>query len=68
MSELNKRTCGYHIAWVGSCKNTELLENGQCEKHQEKCSFCENLAIDSCDHTGFLVCGAPLCKKCKCKH
>lgn len=61
--------CKYNKAWVGQC-GKDALENGQCEKHQEKCTFksCENLAVGECDYTGFLVCGRPLCADCKCNH
>lgn len=60
-------TCGFSMAYVGSCKSTEISNNGQCEKHQDKCS-CGELATNSCAHAGQFVCGRPLCDNCRCNH
>ena len=66
-AEAPKLTCGFDRAWQGSCKCTDILDNGQCESHQDKCS-CGKLATRSCEHTGQFVCGRPLCDECRCKH
>ena len=56
--------CKYNIAWVGKC-NKPANESGYCEEHKnEKCSACGKQATHSCDYTGYLVCGAPLCDSC----
>lgn len=61
-----KCTCDFDQAWVGKCKETDLLENGQCEKHQQNCR-CGKLATRDCAATiGPLICGAPLCGSCRC--
>lgn len=61
--------CGFDEAWVGICKSTDILDNGQCTKHQNLCCVCrEQLATRSCSHTGQFVCGAPLCDDCDHDH
>ncbi|WP_407330596.1 hypothetical protein [Enterovibrio sp. 27052020O] len=60
-------TCQFSQAWQGQCKCTDILDNGQCKAHQERCS-CGSLATNSCAHAGQFVCGRPLCDDCKCKH
>ena len=62
--------CGYDQPWVGYCKSTDLEDNGQCKEHQDKCRIkkCDELAIRGCEHTGYGVCAAPLCKLHKCRH
>lgn len=63
--EKESTTCGFHEAWVGDCKSTDILDNGQCEKHQDMCCMCgEQLATDSCGYCGQFVCGAPVCDDC----
>lgn len=62
-----KPKCTYSKAWVGGCKSEKILDNGQCEDHQGKCS-CGNLATHDCAHAGQFVCGRPLCDECSCKH
>jgi hypothetical protein len=62
-----KPICQFSQAWVGRCESTNILDNGQCEKHQDKCS-CGELATNSCAHAGQFVCGRPLCDNCRCNH
>lgn len=60
-------TCQYDMPWRGSCGSKIILDNGQCEDHQDKCS-CGKLATHGCAHAGQFVCGRPLCDDCKCSH
>jgi len=60
-------TCQYDQPWCGSCGSKNVLDNGQCENHQEKCS-CGKLATHGCSYAGQFVCGRPLCDDCKCSH
>tara|TARA_R110000744_G_scaffold46030_1_gene101978 strand:+ start:297 stop:671 length:375 start_codon:yes stop_codon:yes gene_type:complete len=56
--------CGFDMAYAGSCKSTKILDNGQCEKHQDKCCMCNKPATKSCSYAGQFVCGAPTCDNC----
>ena len=62
--EIPKPTCGFSAAYAGQCKSTKVLDNGQCENHQDKCCMCGELATQSCSHAGQFVCGAPICDSC----
>jgi hypothetical protein len=63
--ESDKKTCGFNMGYAGRCASKEVLENGQCKAHQNMCCICkEQLAIESCAHSGQFVCGAPTCDKC----
>ena len=58
-------TCTYNSGWGGKCKSTDLLNNGQCELHQEKCIRCDHIATQSCSFCHpYGVCGATLCDDC----
>lgn len=55
--------CQFEVSWVGRCATPST--NGWCSKHENlKCCSCGAKATHDCDHTGSLVCGAPLCKTC----
>lgn len=60
-------TCRYAEPWQGECGSKNILDNGQCEKHQSKCS-CGQVATHGCSHAGQFVCGRPLCDDCSCNH
>lgn len=62
------KTCNFHIAWVGKCKAKVVEGTDYCEDHTVGCEVCGAQATDSCDHTGSLVCGAPLCGSVLCKY
>lgn len=63
--ENSKKTCDFNMGYAGRCKSTEIIENGQCKTHQNMCCMCkEQLATESCAHSGQFVCGAPICEKC----
>ncbi len=56
--------CRFLRAWIGWCGNDG---HPYCPKHQTvKCSVCGRQAITECSDAGSLVCGRPLCDKCKC--
>ena len=56
--------CNFVAAWVGICNAPS-----PCEKHKNiKCKKCGEAATHTCSYPGFMVCGAPLCGRCKCKH
>lgn len=53
--------CDFLVAWVGRCQH-----ESPCEKHKDlKCVSCGSPATMSCDETGGLVCGEPLCNNCE---
>jgi len=57
--------CKFIESWVGQCKN-DVLKSGFCEEHQGiTCISCGKQATHSCEETGQLVCGAPLCDDCE---
>ena len=60
--------CEFSKPWQGTCKNINILDNGQCANHQAKCSLCENLATRACGFASSLVCGRDLCDECNCDH
>lgn len=60
-------SCCYSEPWQGECGSNAILDNGQCENHQKKCS-CGKMATHGCSHAGQFVCGRPLCDDCICKH
>lgn len=60
-------TCQYVLPWQGQCKCTDILDNGNCKEHQDRCS-CGKLATHGCAHAGQFVCGRPLCDDCRCDH
>lgn len=60
-------TCTYCPPWSKPCGSEKILDNGQCEHHQEKCS-CGNVATHGCSFAGQFVCGRPLCADCRCNH
>lgn len=48
--------CGFKLAWLADCKKAK-----PCATHQHvTCVACKQTATRECDHTGGLVCGAPL--------
>jgi len=52
--------CGFKLAWLADCKKAK-----PCATHQHvTCVACKQTATRECDHTGGLVCGAPLCDTC----
>mgnify|MGYP000415684735 CR=1 FL=1 len=56
--------CIFLIAWIGWCKKEG---HPWCEEHNDlTCSNkgCDNQAVESCDHSFSLVCGAPYCNEC----
>ncbi len=56
--------CKFDIAWVGACGKP--TNNGWCTEHEGLvCCVCKGKAVRSCEHTGTLVCGAPLCDTCQ---
>ena len=56
--------CTFDLAWRGQCKAT--CEGSVCTQHAAvKCCVCGEQATHECDHTGQLVCGAPLCNNCE---
>lgn len=61
-------SCGFSIAWVGSCK-AKADETGFCDKHKKVKCRCGRQAIRECDTTvGPFVCGFPTCGKCTHSH
>lgn len=55
-------TCGFDEAWVGPCKNAL-----PCKTHDEQVCKCGRKATQNCSATlGPLVCGMPLCGRCRC--
>jgi hypothetical protein len=57
--------CKFDEAWIGQCKKTVVCDTEYCEKHGSiKCCSCKAQASYTCDRTGALVCGAPLCDGC----
>lgn len=55
--------CKFDNSWAGKCGKPS--DNGWCSKHESlKCVSCGEKAVKSCDSTGSLVCGAPLCGSC----
>lgn len=74
------KTCKFNRAWIGNCKNPvvgavesddpfidDTHEGDFCEKHQGIKCKCGNQAVRECSDTlGPMVCGAPLCKTCRC--
>lgn len=60
-------TCCYAEPWQGECGSKAILDNGQCDRHQSKCS-CGKVATHGCSHAGQFVCGRPLCDDCRCNH
>lgn len=55
--------CIFFRAWIGPCNQES--EGSMCEEHANvKCCSCGEPATQECDHTGGLVCGAPLCGDC----
>ncbi len=65
--KVKTKLCQYDGGWSGMCK-----QEGKpvlCEKHNGiKCHWCGEQAWRECDHTSQLVCGAPLCRTCTCRH
>jgi hypothetical protein len=56
--------CKFDKAWVGKCGKS-ADESDFCEEHKgTKCCSCGAQATHTCDETGQLVCGAPLCDDC----
>jgi len=56
--------CKFDNGWGRHC-NQEAGASGFCEEHNKlKCVSCGKQATKSCDQTGGLVCGAPLCPDC----
>ena len=60
------RECVFSMAWVGQCKKP-AAHGDFCAQHvAEKCR-CGRQAVRDCDATiGPMVCGQPLCGKCRC--
>ena len=61
-----RKTCGFQEAWAAVCTTEQ-----PCSKHMSiLCSTtgCSATATYSCDHTSFLVCGAPHCSAHRCNH
>lgn len=55
--------CRFEISWQGKCGKPST--NGWCSKHERlTCCSCGAKATKDCEHTGSLVCGAPLCDTC----
>ena len=55
------KLCNFDEAWGGKCKT-----EGLCEKHSHLvCVSCGSKATRSCDATGSLCCGEPLCDNCE---
>jgi hypothetical protein len=62
------KTCGFSIAWVGTCK-TKTDGSGFCDEHKKVKCRCGRQAIRECDATvGPFVCGFPTCGKCTHSH
>ena len=56
--------CKYWPSWQPQCRAE--CEGDFCEKHAAiYCCVCRDKATHECDHTGQLVCGAPLCNNCE---
>lgn len=62
-----KPTCNFCPPWSQPCGSTKILDNGQCENHQGKCS-CGKVATHACSFAGQFICGRPLCDDCRCNH
>lgn len=63
----NFHKCKFDLAWRGPC-NRECV-GSYCKEHIMKCTMCnKEQATHECDFAGSLVCGRPLCKKCRCNH
>lgn len=59
--------CRFETAWVGFCKKESLKKF--CPEHRNMvCGQCGKQANHTCDHTGSLVCGEPLCESHSCNH
>jgi hypothetical protein len=57
--------CAFDVSWVGRCREAAEYDSEFCPKHNGmKCVSCKARATHDCDHTGALVCGAPLCDGC----
>lgn len=64
----SKDTCGFSIAWVGTCKQ-KADATGFCDEHKKIKCRCGRQAIRECDATmGPFVCGFPTCGKCTHSH
>ena len=62
------KTCGFSIAWVGTCKQPAGAE-GVCDEHRKVKCRCGRQAIRECDTTmGPFVCGFPTCGRCTHSH
>lgn len=58
--------CNFGVAWLGDCPAQVAEEGQRCEKHANlKCASCNAPATHTCDETGQLVCGTPLCDNCE---
>jgi hypothetical protein len=67
-TKVASKTCGFDIAWVGTCKQ-EADQTGFCEEHRKEKCRCGRQAIRSCDATiGPFVCGFPTCGRCSHSH
>jgi len=57
--------CKFDEAWAGKC-NAKCSDDF-CEEHSKlKCAICKKQATHTCNETGALVCGAPLCDNDEC--
>ncbi len=57
--------CEWTEPWAGSCSRE--CEGHFCDEHSKhKCRVCGKQAVGRCPSASSLVCGEPLCEKCRC--
>jgi hypothetical protein len=66
LKEKKLKACPFNLAWLGTCGKPGTPF---CKEHsKKKCSVCGKQADRECSHAVSLVCGMPLCKKCRCRY
>jgi len=61
--------CSFVMSWAGTCRAKHPKSEGDfCERHRGlKCRRCGKVATTDCGSViGPMVCGMPLCGKCRC--
>lgn len=64
MKNINK--CQFDLSWIGLCGKPTINNSNYCAEHSDKkCSVCGDQATHDCPTASSLMCGAPLCSKCR---